>query len=196
MKTVTDEKTLELYKAKAEELYIKDAKVLTITTPEQNALVIERKAKLHKLGQEVKTEKEKATIPINAALRKVREWWAPLEKFIADGETVLGTALLSYKRMIEEEARKKEAQIAARVEKGTLKLETAERKLEQVQHVEKHADTQYGRVQFRKFKKVKITNQDLIPDEYWIVDQIKLNEAVLRQGIQVPGTEIIEEERV
>ena len=190
-----DQKAVELYKAKAEELIDKTAGSLTITTPEQNVLVIERKAKLNKLGKEVKAEKEKATKPLNEALRTVRSWWAPLEEMIEEGEKIFSRALLTYKSKVEEEARKKEAQIAARVEKGTMRLDTAERKLEQVQHVEKHADTEFGRVQFRKVKRVRITNPDLVPDEYWIIDQVKLNEAVLRQGIQVLGTEIFEEER-
>ena len=191
-----DQKAVELYQAKAEELIDKTAGSLTITTQEENMLVIERKAKLNKLGKEVKTEKEKATKPINEALRTVRSWWAPLEEMIEEGERMFSRALLTYKSKVEEEARKKEAQIAARVEKGTMRLDTAERKLEQVQHVEKHADTQYGRVQFRKVKRVRIINQDLIPDEYWVIDEVKLRKAVINDGLQVPGCEMYEEETV
>jgi hypothetical protein len=194
--TTTDEKAVEVYQAKADELLIKPAESLTITSPEQNVVVTERLAKLKKLGKEIKTEKEKATKPINEALRKVREWWAPLEKAVEDAELKLASSLLVYKRKVEEEARKKEAQIAARVERGTMKLETAERKLDQVQRVEKHTDTSFGRIQFRKVKKVRITDPNLVPDEYWIIDEVALRKAMITEGKQVPGAELYEEESV
>ena len=187
-------KELEIYRSQFSEL-IKQAIKLPIASPEENTQAIEFKAKLNRLGKAVKLEKEKATKPINEALRKVREWWAPLEKAVEVKEDEVSDALLAYKQKIEEEARKKEVQIAARVEKGTLRLDTAERKLDQIQRVEKTTHTVAGQVQFRKIPQMRIINQDLIPDEYWVIDLVALRRDVIA-GKVVPGAEKYYEEIV
>lgn len=188
-------KEIEVYKSQVSELE-KQAIKLPITSPEENAIVIEFKAKLNKLGKEIKAEKEKATKPINEALRKVREWWSPIEKRVEAWETEMGNALLAYKRKVEEEARKKEAQLAARVEKGTMKLETAERKIEEIPQIQKTTHTEAGQVQFRKVPMMRIIDENLIPDKYWVVDLVALRKDVVNEGIIVPGAEKYYEERV
>ena len=190
-----DNKSVEIYKAKTNEYMQKTAGLLPITSLEENAKVIEYKAELKKLGKEVKEEKEKATKPLNEVLKTVREWWSPLEKLIDERESNLEKLLLDYKHKIEDEARKKEAQIAARVEKGTMRLDTAERKLDELPKIQTTTHTAAGQVQFRKIPQMRIINEDLIPDEYWVIDLVKLRKDVIA-GMVVPGAEKYYEERV
>ena len=189
-----DTKQIELYEAKVNEL-VNVANILTITTPEENAIVIECKAKLNTLGKEYKTEKEKATKPINEALRRIRSWWAPLETRIENEDIRLGGMLLTYKHKIEAEVRKQEERIAARVEKGTMRLDTAEKKIDNLPKIQNTTHTAEGQVQFRKIPKMRITNRDLVPDSYWIIDEVRLRQAVV-SGIVVPGAQLYFEERV
>lgn len=171
------------------------ANEIQITTPEENESALNLKAKLKDLGNQIKTRKEAITKPLNQALKSARELFAPLEEKFENAENMVGRKLLDYKRKIDEEARKKEEAIAKRVEQGTLKIETAERKIDQIQRVDKTIKTDHGQVQFRKIKKMRIVDQNLIPEKYWVIDEVLLRKEVLA-GVVVPGAEMYEEEIV
>lgn len=192
---VTETKEIVALKSEVSELEIQ-ANELNIATAEQNAHAVEFKAKLSKTKKDIEARKKEITDPLNTAIRSARALFAPIEDAFEKAERAVATKLLDYKRKTEEEARKKEAQIAARVERGTIKIETAERKMEQIQRVETHADTAYGRVQFRKVKQIRITDKNLVPDEYWVIDEVALRKAVITDGKTVPGVEMYIEERV
>jgi len=187
-------KEVEVYRSQLSDLEIK-ANELSIASPEENAIALEFKAKIDKTGKEIKVKKEAITKPINASLRMIRELFAPLEDMFNNADTIVGGKLLAYKRKVDEETRKKEEQLAARAEKGTMKMETVERKMAELPKTQKTVDTGAGRVQFRKLKRVRITDLKLIPKQYWIIDEVKLKKDVL-DGVQVPGAEIYEIETV
>jgi len=171
------------------------ANEITITTPEENASAIELKAKLKDIGKQIKERKEAITKPMNEALRSARALFAPLEEKFENAENLVGRKLLDYKRKMDEQARIEEEKIAARFEKGNIKAETAERKIEEIQRTEKTVVTDHGKVQFRKIQKVRVVDEKLIPDSYWVIDQVLLRKDVLA-GIVVPGAEKYEEEIV
>lgn len=171
------------------------ANAVIIATPEENALAINLKAKLKEIGQTIKARKEEITKPLNMALKSARELFAPIEEQYEMAENIVGRKLLTYKQKVEAEARIAEAKIAARVEKGTMKIETAEKKIEQIPTVQKTVKTEHGQVQFRKIKKIRITDLKLIPEQYWEINEVKLRKDVLA-GMVVPGAEMFEEEIV
>lgn len=190
------EKTTELAPLKAQVTRLEnEANEVIITTPEENASATNLKAKLNETKKQIKERKEEITKPLNAALSSARALFAPLEEQYEKAEKTLAGKLIAYKQKVEAETRAAEAKLAARVEKGTMKLETAERKIEELPTVQKTVQTDHGRVQFRKIKKVRITNQNLIPDQYWVIDEVKLRKDILA-GIAVPGAELYEEEIV
>lgn len=57
----------------------------------------------------------------------------------------------------------------------------------------KTVDTGGAKVTFRKVRKFKVRDPLQIPDEYWVIDEVKIGKAV-RAGINVPGCDIWEEE--
>lgn len=193
------------------------ANEITIATPEENAAATELKAKLKEIGKTLKDRKEEITGPLNAALKSARALFAPLEERYETAETIVGKKLIAYKQKVEAEARAEEAKIAAKLEaerakleaeveagkitaekaeaKLDVKLQKAEEKLESVEKVDKTVQTAHGQVQFRKIKKVRITNEELIPRYYLVVDTVKVRRDVLA-GMDVPGAEIYEEETV
>ena len=136
------------------------------------------------------------TKPLNIALKAARELFAPVDAMFENADNIVGRKLLDYKRKIDADAAKQAAKIAADLESGKIKkLETAERRIENLEQVQKTTHTSVGDVQFRKIKKVRITSLDLLPDAYWIVDEVKLRKDVLA-GIVVPGAEMFEVETV
>lgn len=189
-----ESKTLVPLKAQVTRLE-KQANEIVITTAEENALAIDFKAKLRETGKSIKDRKEEITKPLNEALKSARALFAPIESQFENAEQIVSRKLIEYKQKVEAKRHEEEAKIAARVEKGTMKLETAEKKIESLPTIEKTVQTDFGRVQFRKIKKVRITNQDLIPDEYWLVDEVKLRKEALA-GKTIPGCEVYEEEIV
>lgn len=187
---------MTVYKSQISKLE-NQANELTITTPEENVLATELKAKLKEIGKRIKDRKEEITKPLNEALKSARQLFAPLEEQFENAETIVGRKLLAYKQKVDAEIRAKEDEIARKAAEGKIKLETAEKKMEKLdeKRIEKTVQTSHGQVQFRKIKKVRIINKDLIPDKYWVLDEVLIRKDVLA-GIPVSGAEMYEEETV
>lgn len=154
---------------------------------------VEIRGRLHALQKQAKSRKEAITKPLNQALREVRDLFAPAESMCSKLIERIDDKIMSYKRKVDEVARLKTDKIAERVEKGTLRPETAAKKLAELPAVKTTVRTESAGLQFRKIPKMRVVNADLLPDKYWIIDEVTLRKDVL-SGIVVPGAERYEEE--
>lgn len=167
---------------------------LNVENAETLASAIEIRGRLHTLAKTIKDRKEAITKPINLALKEVRSLFSPVELSTANLISQVDKQIIGYKRAVDEEAKKKTEKIAARVESGTLKPQTAAKKLAELPVVQTHVKTESGAgIQFRKIAKVRIVNPELIPDKYWEINEVLLRKDVL-SGIVVTGAEKYEEE--
>lgn len=120
-------------------------------------------------------------------------------------------------KKLEDERKKLEAEVAAGKisetkadQKLDQQLQKAEQKLDNVQRVDTTTQTAHGKVQFRKIPKMRVidpslftesdgsirrTDKTVIPNEYWILDTVKLRKDVVG-GKVVEGAERYEEETV
>ena len=171
------------------------ANALTITTPEEYGNAIDIVSKLKDTGSQIKEKKESITKPLNEALRNVRDIFKPVEIQFENAERIIKDKLLAYKRKSDEEARAKEAKIAAQAEKGTIKIETAEKKMDAIERVETTTRGKVGEVQIRKVKKVRITNESLIPRQYLVPDMVAIRRDAL-SGVPITGVEVYEEDLI
>jgi hypothetical protein len=193
------------------------ANQVTITTPEENALATNLKAKLKETGQTIKARKEEITKPLNAALKSARDLFAPIEAQFEAAENIVGRKLLVYKQKIDADNRAKEKAIADKIEADRIKLEEevaagkiseeqaarklevkmekAEEKVDNLEQVNKTTSTMHGKVTFRITRKVRIINQSLVPAEYLVVDMVAVRRDALA-GKQIAGVEVYEEESV
>ena len=105
-------------------------------------------------------------------------------KFIS--EQVNKYQTLEAKRASEEAAR-----IAARVERGTMKLDTAVRKMGEIEQPLTKLETADTKVTFKTIPKLDIIDTDLIPREYMIVNEVAVF-AALKTGKTIPGAQIIQ----
>lgn len=203
--TQIKETDLAVYKSEATDLE-KLASEYQIATADENAQAMEFKAKIKAALKSVTAKKEEATKPLNATLKAIRGWFAPIETQLEKADTIMAKKLITYKRKVEDEARAKEAAIAKKVEAGRMRLDTAEKKLEQVNETKVATTnaTAAGNVQFRKIKKVRFANTALLTSEqitnlarsgYFVWDEVKARKDALA-GIQIPGVEVYEEEIV
>lgn len=156
-------------------------------------LAAERANDIKTLKKFIEQTKEKYTAPAKEIIKQAKAQYEPYEEECDQAITTLKAKAGKYMDEVEAERRRKEESIAKRVESGRLKNETAERKLEEIGNEQKTVKTESGAKLVRKVNRtVEITDRNLVPDEYWIIDEVKLRKVVLA-GVEVPGTKIVEE---
>ena len=189
-----DTKELAPIKAQVSKLE-NQATAVTIESQEGYGQAIDLVSKLKETGSEIKNKKESITKPLNEALRNVRDMFRPIEDQFANAERIIKNKLLDYKRKKDEEARAEEARVAARVAKGTMKLETAEKKMDSIERVENTTRGKVGQVQIKKIRKVRVTDENAIPRKYLVPDMVVIRQDALG-GVEIPGIEVYEEESI
>lgn len=168
---------------------------LVVASPESQREAVTLLSNANKLSDKITAEKEKITKPLNAALQAERARWKPLETSLACIVSTLKTKMLAYEKQVSEEQAKKEAQIMARVENGTMKVETAVAKLSDVVASDSSVTTESGMIQYAIVKKLYIVDAALIPREFLEVNESKVRDA-LKSGVVVPGAELREEKTI
>lgn len=167
------------------------AQALTVTTEEEKDAAAELLTNIKRAMDMLKKMKESVTKPLNEALKNARAMFEAPEDGLENALAVVKQKLLAYQVKIEDERKKKEAALAARVEKGTMKLETAARKIEYMPTIQRQVAAADGtaKVIFRDEKKVVITDENLIPREYLMLDMVKIRKVALA-GVAIPGVTI------
>lgn len=189
-----DQKELTIVKTQATkavttatELVIKDADGMRQAT--------EILSKINQVGDMIKRRKEEITKPLNQALKSARDLFKPIELNKSNAEQIIKNKMINYQNEQDRLAREAEAKIEARVEKGTLKPETAIKKLEAVEAPEKKVEAKSGSVTFKTIQKVEITDETLIPREYLELNMVLIRRDALA-GKEIPGVKIVEEKTV
>ncbi len=146
---------------------------------------------LHNVKQAEKyldERKTNITRPLMKSLSSIRELFKPLELQLSETTKIIKSKMLAYQ--IEEEARiqKEKDRISARVERGTMLASTAAGKLEAVGDGPKS--------NIRTLKKVRIIDETIIPREWLEPSMIRITEAVIRKGIEIPGVEVYSEKQI
>jgi hypothetical protein len=176
---------------------------ITLVQKAANDLVIETKEDMEKgadLLHNVKQvedfiieRKEKITRPLMTALASARDLFKPLELAHADAKKVIKAKMLAWQIEEDDRIEKEKERIAKRVEKGTMRADTAAEKLEVVGNVNQKTVGSVGKTSIRVVKKVRIVDESLIPREYMVPDMDEITEAIIRKGMVIPGVETYEE---
>lgn len=148
-------------------------------------------SELNKQNDRIDEEKQKVLAPLNQARTAEINRWKPIITTLEVAIDSLRTTISRYQTDETRRVRAEEAKIALRVGdgKGKLQVETAVRKIEAIDTPEEKISTDAGVVKFREDKILKITNTELIPKAYWIVDEKKLL-ADLKAGATIAGAEL------
>lgn len=151
--------------------------------------------KIKVVGKMITEKKELITKPINQALKEAREMFKPLESDCSDAEREIKNKMIAYQNEVETKRKKELEKIEKKVENGTMKIETAIKKVDKVQEVPTSVTSGTGSISTRIIKKVRIVDESIIPREYLIPD-IKKIEAVAKAGVEIPGVELYEEKSI
>lgn len=148
-------------------------------------------SELGKYYDAVVAKREEITKPINLALKNARAMFEPIEKPAKLAYEGLRQKIAQYQTEQMKLAKAEEEKIAARIGegKGKLKIETAMKKMDEIETPDAQVHTESGSLKFRKDKVLEITDPSLIPAEYWVIDEKKLF-ADLKGGKVVPGATV------
>jgi len=150
-----------------------------------------------KLVEKSIVERKKAiTKPLMEGLASARNLFKPLEKGYADAKATIKEKMLEFSIAEEEKINVQKSRVEARVEKGTMRVDTAVNKLEDIGDAKKSFSGDSGATSIKKVTKCRIIDESLLPREYLIPDVKKITEDVLKNNVAIPGTEIYVEKSI
>ena len=176
------------------EIIIKEAHEIVITKDTMSDAV-EILSKLNQQLDKVTEEREKVTAPLNAALKAERARWKPHETALEGAITALRTAMTAYQTNARKEEEAAKLKLAERVAKGTLKVETAVKKLDNLETPDAKVFTESGTVSFTSVKKFELEDITKVPTEYLLLNEVAVRKA-MKEGVELAGIRYFTEEVV
>lgn len=181
--------TKEIAEVKAHVLTVQqNANALMITSNEEFVAAEAFSKQILDAEKKVTARKELITRPLMDSLASVRDLFKPLEAAIADAKKVVKAKRLAWS--VAEEARiaSEKAKVIARVEKGTMRPDTALRKIEGAGEAPKSG--------IRVLRKVRAVDEALTPREYLVPNVPAITDALLHKNTPVAGWEVYEEKTI
>ena len=132
--------------------------------------------------------KTEITRPLMQALASARDLFKPFETGLADAKKTIKEKIVAYTIEQDSLALAEADKLEKRVDKGTMKAETAAAKLEKLELNRVHSNT-------RTLRKLSIVDETLIPREYLTVNREMVTKALFA-GTEVPGAQLVEEKKV
>ncbi len=177
-------KEVSVYEHKANALVINETKDM------ESAVVL--LSETNRVADKIKEQKELLTRPAQDILNEVRLRYKPVEVACANAIATVRNKMMAYQREVERVVAEKEAKLLARVEKGTMRPETAVSKMEALPDVKADVRTEAGMVEWRSVQKLVIEDGKLIPREYLDVNEVRIK-AAFKEGKVVAGCKMITE---
>jgi len=162
---------------------------VVIRNSEEMAQAVDMLGQIKTIDKKITEQKEKITRPLSEALKNARALFKPIEDQWNEATKTLKWKMVRYQTLQETKAEAKIEKIEKKIEAGSLTFVEGVEKIAGLEP-EVRVETSDFSLTFRKDRKMVITDLSLIPDEYWLVDEIKLRKDILA-GIQVPGAEIV-----
>lgn len=169
---------------------LSEVQALEITDSKSLSFATEKLSQINKYLDSVVAWKESKTKPLNTALKVIRAETKSLEEMLENAVDFIRERMSEYATSVATE----KAKIAERIGEGRghLKVETAVNQMSAIS-VPDVVETESGSLQFRPRTILEITDLQLIPREYLVVNEALLLQA-LKDGKVVSGatTKIIQ----
>lgn len=184
----------------AQQFVIEDASTLATAT--------DMLAELSKYDKQLKSKKEAVTKPLNEALKNYRAMFKPIEEDLAAGKSALKAKMVEYERKVEAERLAKMEKIEARVERGTMRPDTAIRKASELDTVDNTVYGDTGKATFTTVKVVEVEDWSKVPAYIWTHDNVRKaamveirrlalgNKSQGIEPVEIPGVVVKEEKTV
>ena len=157
---------------------------------------------LTKIKTVYKLVKERMDSPVKLAYAAYKNIKAEQEKTFGEmiekcetAESLVKNAMVEYQENLEAEARKKEAEIAKKLNENKISEAKAEKALEKLPEIKTEVVSSKGQAQFRTVKEVEIFDESLLPRQYLIPNTSLINKDA-KSGIEIPGVKVVEKKTV
>lgn len=162
---------------------------IIITSQETYDIALEYGKKVSKLLKIIDEDEKKITKPINDSLKMIRDKYRPYKEQVEAVKKDVSGKMSAYIRQEDEKKRIEAERIAKRIEKGTMREDTAINKLAVAEETKTQTNGSMTSVLV-----LTVLDKSKIPVEYMIVDESKIKDAY-RKGINVEGTKCEYEKR-
>jgi len=177
-------------------LVVEKAEGLTIVSEEDMVVASDVLDEVKKVEKSIVDRKKEITGPLMTALASARSLFKPLESGHKEAKGIIKEKMLDYTVAEEERIEVEKERVVKRVEKGTMRVDTGIKKMEDIGDTPKSFEGTNSKTSIKKITKLRIIDESLIPREYLIPDLKKLTEAVLKNKIEVAGTETFIEKSI
>lgn len=137
----------------------------------------------------VEDERIKIVKPLNEALRNINNMFKKFTEPLLKADGILSEKILAFNRAEQERVAKEQEKLEKKLqrEEQKLKKQGIDIALPRPQ-IESQVD-----ISTRKVIKWRVKDFSKVPEEYKMLDEVKITKAV-RAGLEIPGIEIYEEE--
>ena len=177
-------------------------KKVTKQEAEATALVIKDDASMekavtmlseaNKVADALEAEKNKILEPAKDVVKQINERYKPAETILKSIISTIRNKMIVRQRELSEAEAKAKAKLLDRVDRGTMKVETAVAKMEKLPEASAPVTTSAGMIQWMIVKKLVIEDEKKIPREYMTINEVAIKKAIA-SGVVVPGAKMIEE---
>ncbi len=157
---------------------------LTVESPDDAESAAKMLVSIKEWKKTITGRKEEITRPLMKSLASVRDLFRGAEGSLEAAEKTIKAKMLSFQALEDVKIAMIQDKITSRVEKGTMRADTA---------AEKIADIKPTAMKTRTLTKVRVIDETLIPREYLVPDMKKITEAVLHTALEIPGVEKYQE---
>jgi len=165
---------------------ISQVQAIVINTKEDLAPATEVLSQLNKHADALKKDRLALTQPLEDSLKLIRAKYKPTEDALKSAIEHIKGKMGDFQTEQLRIQREEEAKIAAKVESGYIKPETAISKMENVQQVDKKVSTDVGSVSFREEKDFEVIDVSQLPVKYLLPNMVELRIA-MKAGLEIPG---------
>lgn len=186
--------TPELQVQTKAEQFMKDATALQIADDAKHVEVLNTMGVIKALKDKAELDRDLLLNPAEATVKAIKNRWNPGIKFLESALATLRGKYNIYTTKKEDDAKKALEKVDEKIASGAIsRPETIEKKrAEAVAMVRPTVVFGGGATgSNRKVPDFEITDRDKIPDEYWVLDEVKLRKAITKDKIEVPGAKLI-----
>ena len=161
---------------------------LEINHKEDMLKATELLSNLNKYNDALIEELEKVTIPLKKALKAEEARFKPLQTLYKGAITTLRTKMGEYQSRAIQERLDAEKAIADRIKsgKGGLKVETAIKKIGELDAVDRKVEGDAGSVTFMAKDDFEVMDVTMLPHEFILPNEVKIR-AAMKAGQKLPG---------
>lgn len=183
---------------------IKGLKVMVestkVTNDQELASASDITKQIKSMASALKSKKEIFVKPAKEIIEQAKKIYDEAIKECLNAEEIIKQRMGKYMTDQAEIIKKQEQVIADKLEAGKIKTETAVKRMEKLPDAPTNISTGNSGVQLRKRKVAVIQDPNLIPDEYWEINEVRVRRDALdreKNGLpQIPGVIITEETSV